>query len=387
MDADRRDFIYKRMLELRLTLDVSSVPNPRLLNEKLGECRVQMEEVDHFNIETYRDLSAIQQAFNNAEADYETKKEDLLSNDPTITSLPNIKDREARTNLKLKLELSIIKQYKNEIDQLKYLSKAIAAKLKNLNNCNNDIKTHARIMEAQMKLTGNSSLANPATQSLLEEFKKSITEKDNFENASITETENETVDPSVPLDVSTLLNDGTGSGLQDLPLIKKSDNLLNSESNNLLTPITEGSEAKEALHSVMKKIAAEDKLLEPDLILNPEIFGTDPAEESENLPFLDENPLEGLELKSDLSDINEDITETKPADLSKAIDFTFIEGGESKNENLKLAEAKKVIVEQKQEAKALNSNSDKGPSPSATTTIPGLDLDALLDELNLSKES
>ena len=373
MNAEKISSIYERLLNLKLKIDAPGIPNPRYLNEKLGECRVYMEEIEHYHIETYQALSAVQQALNTAIADYETKKENLIVNHEDVKNLPSDKVRESKANNLLKLEIAAIKSYENEIQTLSYLLKAITLKNKNLNSDNADLKAHMRIMESQIKLSSG-SVSDPAVRGLLEEFKKSQINKDAFEDAETEVNDDETVDPTAPINVNDLLAQGDGDDLPGFP---------------------------------HQSETVEDSMIDPDLTLNPEM-GEAPESES-NFPrqredlidteedsfAIDDSPIEGLDIESHTEDTSTNEVESV-IDLEQIIDFIQEKPGggvtQEKREEVAVAvlqeevKIEKVVVEtvQKQETK------EPDPVPESTAIIKktaptaGLDLDSLLDDLNLS---
>lgn len=372
MNAEKRDRIYNRLLALKLKIDVAGIPNPRYLNEKLGECRVFMDEIERYNIETYQALSAIQQALNTATADYETKQEGLLCTED-IKSLPSDKTREAKVNNLLKAEIAIIKGYQNELQALNYLLKAINLKNKNLASDNADIKSHIKIMEAQIRL-GTGSIADPAIRSLLEEFKKSNFNKDSFEGVTSTITQEEIVDPSSPIDVNNLLRQGEGA---DLPQINPSEEEFLSEN-----------------------------MTDPDPILDPENNGEDPEVELEEVQEVVEEKGVSVIIEEEAQEDQEDIlsdpldgfdfedqedlqtNDVEPViDLDSVIDFTQTPGGASQKVEVEVKEVEIKIVSEPVVQKQETEGPDLKPEPAISTktaTLSGLDLDSLLDGINLS---
>lgn len=213
METAYKDKIYDRLLEIRFKIDISAIPDPQQINQKIGECHSYIEEVEHFNIRVHRELSVIQQALNNAQAEFDLKKDTLLTQEP-IKSLPNIKDREAQSNLLLRKDCEKVKDYQNELNDLNNLLKAVSLKIRNLNRANGDIKLQLRVLEAQVKL-GAGTATSVAAKSLMEEMHKSTMNKDSFEEVLSEVSEETVVDPSVPLDIEEMLTnkDSTQEGL------------------------------------------------------------------------------------------------------------------------------------------------------------------------------
>jgi len=204
MLQERKNNMYDRLLGIKMSIEIQTVPNPRYINEKIGECRRYIEEVEKFMFEVSKEISVIQQSLNNSSAEYETKKETLLTKNDDIKGLPSIKDREAKANSFLKEETDRIRGYQNEANDLNNLLRAINLKMKNLNGANADIKMQLRIMEAQIKLNAGPG-TDSAMQSLMEEIGKSRITKDMFEGANTSIEETNVEDPTQPLDVKSML--------------------------------------------------------------------------------------------------------------------------------------------------------------------------------------
>jgi hypothetical protein len=204
MESSEKNAIYDRLLAISMRVDSKNIPDPRYINEKIGQCHVFIEEVEHFYIRVSKEISVIQTSLNNATAAYEHSRDDKISNVPEIKNLPSTKDREARANNLLRKELDEIKSYQNELSDLENIHKAINLKLKNLSRLNADIKAQQRLMESQMRI-GTPNVNSAAAKSLAEEFGKSMMGKDVFEGMETQATEETVIDPTVPLDVNNLL--------------------------------------------------------------------------------------------------------------------------------------------------------------------------------------
>lgn len=205
MEKEYKNKIYDRLLEIKFKININAIPNPQQVNEKIGECHSYIEEVSHFSIQIHKEMAVMQQAYNNALVDFELKKDTLLTQEP-IKSLPNIKDREARSNLLLRKDRERVKDYQNNLSDLNNLLKAVSLKIRNLNTANADIKLQLRVLEAQVKL-GTGPATSAAAKSLMEEMSKSTIDKDSFEDALSETSKDSTVDPSVPIDIEDIFID------------------------------------------------------------------------------------------------------------------------------------------------------------------------------------
>lgn len=203
MDTKEKGAIFDRLSEISMKIDLQPIPNPQYINEKIWECHRYIEEVEKLCIRVSKELSVVQQALNNSQAEYESKKENLLIKNESIVILPNIKDREAKANSLLREEQERIRDYQNEAMSLNNLLKVINLKNKNLNRTNLDIKMLIRVIEAQLKLSPSAGL-NSSLRGLNEEMAKAVT-SETFEDVISKEMKNEIIDPSAGLNMDDLL--------------------------------------------------------------------------------------------------------------------------------------------------------------------------------------
>lgn len=208
MDIKHINKIYDRLLSIKLVIESQSFPNPQYINDKISECHAYIDETERYSIQTTKEISVLQQALNNTLADYEAKKEDLLINDESIQSLPNIKDREAKANSLLKEESRQIKIYENNLNELNNLLKAISLKIRNLNRVSVDIRVMVRILESQVKL-GMAPASDPVMKDFIEEMNKTETDTDTFQDVESEVIEEEIIDPTSDLDIDDLLETGS----------------------------------------------------------------------------------------------------------------------------------------------------------------------------------
>ncbi len=344
MDITRVKEIYGEIATIDITIDFQASPNPQYICEKLGECHVGIGLIEKLTIEVSQEMAVTQQALNNATVKYETDKETLLSKDEQIKSLPNIKDREATVNNLLKEQRSIIRDHDNSLTILNGLYKALSLKNKNLNRTNADIKAQIKIMEAQIRL-GVPHANDPAARSLMEEMKKSISNRDAFQGAEAKEIIEEIVDPTASLDINNLLKQG-GDGMSFSELLAEKASKEDDEE-----------EDEEESDEVSQE------MVDPMPQLNPEANGESPDEEE---IFSDETPLDGLDNTASTTEEQADSSIT--IDLDEVIDQTKNQKGGIVEEKQQKAEQVEV-ADQKQEGHG-------AASP--------LDLDALIDELNIT---
>jgi hypothetical protein len=137
-------------------------------------------------------------------AAFEHERDTIISQ-ADISSLPSLKDREARANTILKAQKNEIKECQNNTKDLEYLQKAINLKLKNLSRLNTDIKIQAKLMDNQVKLNTPFN-GDYAARSLADELSKSTFGKDIFENMDTMAEEFAIEDPSKELDINKILN-------------------------------------------------------------------------------------------------------------------------------------------------------------------------------------
>lgn len=204
MEAQEQNNIYKRLLDIKMDLKINSIPDPDYIKQKIGECHVYIEEIEKFYIKASQNISTTQRALNNIQAEYDSKKEEIITENEEVKKLPSIKDREARANSLLKNEIEKIHEYENKLSDLNNLLRAINLKQKNLNRTNTDIKMLLRMVDSQMRL-GSPNFSDSAARSLIEEMKKTQINQDIFGETDTKVEENKTLDPSEPVDVNELL--------------------------------------------------------------------------------------------------------------------------------------------------------------------------------------
>ena len=302
MEESKRSHIYNRLCDITLKIDRGNIPNPQQINQLIGECHAYLEEVEHYQIEVYKELAVVTQAQTNAEDDYSIKKENLLLRDD-IRGLPSITDREAKAGSLLRAEQATIKNYSNELTHLNNILKALNGKYRNLTRVNGDIKSLLRVMEAQLKLNGPIAGRDVAHQSLLEEFKKSMKVEDSFENAQARITEQNIIDPTTPINIDEVLVPERLSEQGEVP-----ESLI--DSNYLLRDPT--------LEVGAAEIETIQKSESLDLVAEPE------KEPEENFGLLEQfltEPWEGLSAEERKKAEQEINTEEPTVDLDKVIEF------------------------------------------------------------------
>jgi hypothetical protein len=334
MDTERKNEIYDKLLGISLNIEIKNVPDPRYINEKIGQCHILIEEVEKFYIEVSKEMSIIQRAFNNAIAGYENAKDNLISTDEEIKTLPSLKDREARANVLLKKELTEIKGHRNELSDLENLQKALNLKLKNLSRVNTDVKTQLKLMESQIRL-GAPGIESSAARSLAEELKKSTMGMDVFNEAETTVEETSVVDPSEPLNVDELLSpqENILSLPNDLPIQEPE-----TEPEKILESTPDQEEVSE-------ERTLSEKLLDP--------MPTDPDDDISDC-LVNEVATDDVDLSGTVVDLDKVLA----PELSTPI------GGEQKN----VVEAEKLSTEPKQKEALKPKNPDE------------IDIDALLSQ-------
>ena len=190
MNAERKNEIYDRLLEMKMEIEYQSNPNPSYINGQITSCHRFIQEVENFSIQISKEVSVHQRAVNNKMSEYESKKHDLMVNNMDVVNLPSIKDREAKVNTILKDDIDTIRKYQNELSDLNNLAKAVALKQRNLNRANADIKMLLRVMESQIKLS-TPLAGSSAVDSLNAELAKSNLSKDDiFDEAETVKAEN-----------------------------------------------------------------------------------------------------------------------------------------------------------------------------------------------------
>jgi len=205
MDILTKEKIYNRLLGMNIEISFDHIPDPSHINSQLGLCHVFMEEVEKMGITVNREISLTQRFLTDSLSHYEFLKQDLMASNMEIKNLPNIKDREAKADSLLKENLDTIRTHKNELSDLKNLIRVINMKQKSLYRINNDVKLQIRLLESQLKIDSGLR-TDPAAQSLMEEFKKSSSNRDSFENSTSTQDHSVSVDDSSDAGINKVLD-------------------------------------------------------------------------------------------------------------------------------------------------------------------------------------
>lgn len=258
MEDEKKNSIYDRLLVIDFKIDTEPVLDPRYLNEKIGELHGYIQEVEKFAIQISKEISVFQRALNNAEAKYEDGKERLLTEDPEIKNFPNIKDREAKANSKLKEDLQNIRAQKNEVFDLNNLLKAINLKLKNLSRANMDIRMQLRIMESQIKL-GQTPVDSVQTQNVLEEAKKNLQKVDSEAK------QQNTVDPSKSL-TEDLFGEDDRTSDEEIQEEQESEEV----TEDLIEPFHQPTGAENEIVKEAEKSMSSENAIDLDKVLNEE---------------------------------------------------------------------------------------------------------------------
>lgn len=236
-----KNSIFDRLLQLKIKVEIPAIPTPQYINEKIWECHRYIEEIESFYIRVSKEISVLQQAMNNSQAEYETKKETLLLRDD-IRNMPSFGDREAKANSYLRLEMEKIKGYQNELLDLNNLLKAINLKNRNLNRASNDIKMVVRILESQLKMSSGQGMSS-TLRGLNEEMSKAVT-ANVFDEIESKEDQSQVIDPTAKIDVEDLLvkpeepviippDESLKEELEESGLVAEDENPLFDETKNI----------------------------------------------------------------------------------------------------------------------------------------------------------
>ena len=332
MEQEKILSLYDRLLAIKISIDADPVSRPGYINEKIWECHHYIEEVEGYHIEMSKEMSTRQQALNNATAAYQTKKEELLS-DEKIQQLSSIKDREARVNQRLQEELVTIRTYENELTALNNLLRAVDLKMKNLNRVNGDIRLQVRVLEQQIKLNALPQTDKVASD-FVEEMNRTSRGEDAFEGSESAVEEENVVDPSSPLDIESLLKDGES----DIDI------------KSLINPVPDLDPGENGVNP--SEDEEEDEIGEPDDLYIPDGAET-PLEEESTTETIDlDQILGGGEPTQAESVIKPEVIETQKEE----------QGGE-------------------QEETALNPDQKSEPEAQNSQSSGGLDIDDLLDTI------
>jgi len=376
MEQAEKDAIYERLLAINVKLDPSPAPDPTYINQTIWECHQYIGEVEAYNIKITRESSTLQQALNDVTAEYHVKLEGLITGD-AIKVLPNIRDREAEANKKLKDELRRMQEYTNSLADLNNLLGAVNLKLKNLNRANSDVGKQIRVMESQIRLSV-APKGDPVMADLAREMARGASGQDSFAGATSEIDASAPVDPTAPLDIDNLLSDGADEPLAPMNL---SDKPVGTDPDGYAEglPGTPGTVGKPS-----NNLPLDDPAPAPD----PEGNGYVPGESDltsnrlDGMPAEDEEPYEITTAEAESSasgviDLDKVLTEKPEGFNSQAQSpnskLNIIQGGASDTipNNKPDTNAATAATEQKVEPK-------KEPEQ-AKQKAGGIDLDDLLD--------
>jgi len=286
--------IFDRLLEIKVKVDIPDIPTPQYINEKIWEFHRYIEEIESFYIKVSKEISVLQQALNNSQAEYEAKKETLLLKDD-IQIMPAFGDREAKANSLLRLETEKIKSYHNELVDLNNLLKAINLKNKNLNRASGDIKTSVRVLESQLKMSSGQGMSS-TLRGLNEEMSKAIT-ANVFDDAGTKEDQAQVVDPTSKINVEDLLvkpeesviippDESLKEELEESGLVVEDENPLYDETKNIDPLLLESDGA----------VIDIDKMIDFSGARKEEGGNPAPAQDEPPKKEMDNSPIKGTEL-------------------------------------------------------------------------------------------
>lgn len=126
MDAIRAKKIYDEIDGYRITL----VPNPAAhgagyLNQQIATCRNYLNAVARIMQTLSQEKHTLSTGLQGEETTYSVEFDQILQGDVVIRNLPNIKDREASINVRLRDNLARISVLKAEIQNVDFVDKAV----------------------------------------------------------------------------------------------------------------------------------------------------------------------------------------------------------------------------------------------------------------------
>jgi hypothetical protein len=124
MTPERASQIYQEVDRYRITL-VPNPPSAGYLNSLISTCRNYLNAVARIIQELSQDKHRISTLLNGEETAYKVEFDDILQGDVVIRNLPNIKDREAAINVRLRDRLARISILKSEIQSIDFVDKAV----------------------------------------------------------------------------------------------------------------------------------------------------------------------------------------------------------------------------------------------------------------------
>lgn len=149
MDADRARAIYEEIDTYRITL-VPNPPSSSYLNELIATCRNYLNAVARIIQELTRDRHHLATLLSAEDTAYRVEFDEILQGDVVIRNLPNIKDREAAINVRLRDRLARIAELKASMQSVEFVDKAVRLVHRELKGTMSEIRLQRSLLRDEI---------------------------------------------------------------------------------------------------------------------------------------------------------------------------------------------------------------------------------------------
>jgi hypothetical protein len=152
MDTDKTmiEKIYSDLLNMKIELDIKSIPTPAYIQGKIIRCNDLQRKVEKYFIKIKRKTTMLEKNFRIKKVEIDVKKRDILTNNSKVKSIPTVKEREAFADGILEDAYQELLDLENDLNEHKALLDSIKLVERNLKGTNSDIKSLVKIMEQQI---------------------------------------------------------------------------------------------------------------------------------------------------------------------------------------------------------------------------------------------
>jgi hypothetical protein len=147
MDQTFVDKIYREVGELHIELERDpTVLGPNYIHEVISRCRNYLNKVSHTRLTLSKMRRDLMVQIGREETLFDMDKDRLLAEDDVVKRAPNIRDREALVNTRLKDRVNTISGYKTELLDLETVEKAVKMVHDELIRTSTEIKTQRALL-------------------------------------------------------------------------------------------------------------------------------------------------------------------------------------------------------------------------------------------------
>lgn len=152
MDQQKIEEIYRRLSSLSIDLPRgASDMGPDFLREAISVCRNYLNETAHYFQDLLVEESFLAIRLDSAESAYQIRSTELLATDPSVSSRPNIADRQAAIDNILREQKQAIIRLQGEIRSLGHVKTVVRARQTELNNTMSSIRLQRSLLKDALR--------------------------------------------------------------------------------------------------------------------------------------------------------------------------------------------------------------------------------------------